>query len=82
MLYEVITIAFEDDEARQRLARIADVFLTHNRRIYTRTDDSIARVMADRPLLLRRSRGFVPRAIALSGELPAVLAVGAELKIV
>jgi hydrogenase maturation protein HypF len=73
-------IAFQDDEALRSLGRIADVFLLHNRRIHTRTDDSIARVMADRPLLLRRSRGFVPRAIALPGESPAILAVGAELK--
>jgi len=73
-------IAFEDDEACQRLGEIADAFLIHNRRIHTRTDDSIARVMADRPLLLRRSRGFVPRAVALSVESRSVLAVGAELK--
>lgn len=73
-------IAFEDDEACQRLNTIADAFLIHDRRIHTRTDDSIARVMANRPLLLRRSRGFVPRAIALPGESPSILAVGAELK--
>ena len=73
-------IAFEDDEARQRLATISDAFLVHDRRIHTRTDDSIARVMAGRPLLLRRSRGFVPRALALPGVGHSVLAVGAELK--
>ena len=73
-------IAFEDDDARQRLAEIADAFLSHNRRIHTRVDDSIARVMAGRPLLLRRSRGFVPRGVALPGESCPVLAVGAELK--
>jgi hydrogenase maturation protein HypF len=73
-------IAFENDEACQRLGTIADAFLIHNRRIHTRTDDSIARVMADRPLLLRRSRGFVPRAIALPVESRSTLAVGAELK--
>lgn len=73
-------IAFEDNEACQRLNTIADAFLVHDRRIHTRTDDSIARVMAKRPLLLRRSRGFVPRAIRLPGESQAILAVGAELK--
>ncbi len=73
-------IAFEDHEACRRLNKVADAFLVHNRRIQTRTDDSIARVMADRPLLLRRSRGFVPRAIALPHEAPSILAVGAELK--
>ena len=73
-------IAFEDHEACRRLNTIADAFLVHNRRIHTRTDDSIARVMAGRPLLLRRSRGFVPRGIALPREAPSILAVGAELK--
>lgn len=73
-------IAFEDDEVIQRLASVADAFLVHNRGIHTRTDDSIARVMAGRPLLLRRSRGFVPRALALFGESQPILAVGAELK--
>ena len=73
-------IAFEDDDVRRRLASVADAFLSHNRRIHTRTDDSIARVMADRPLLLRRSRGFVPRAVGLPGGSRPVLAVGGELK--
>lgn len=73
-------ISFEDNEALTRLSGIADVFLGHNRRIYTRTDDSIARVMAGHPLLLRRSRGFVPRGIALQKDVPSILAVGAELK--
>lgn len=73
-------IAFEDGDASARLAGIADAFLSHNRRIQTRTDDSIGRVMAGKALLLRRSRGFVPRALALPREQPQVLALGAELK--
>lgn len=73
-------IAYQDDEARTRLAGIADAFLIHNRPIQTRADDSVARVLGGRALLLRRSRGYVPRAVALPGEQPPVLAVGAELK--
>ncbi|MEJ2519217.1 MAG: carbamoyltransferase HypF [Desulfuromonadales bacterium] len=73
-------IAYQDEEARQRLAAVADAFLCHNRRIHVRTDDSIARVMAGQPLLLRRSRGYVPRAVSLPVAAPSVLAVGAELK--
>lgn len=73
-------IAFEDGDASARLAGIADAFLLHNRRIQTRTDDSIGRVMAGKALLLRRSRGFVPRALALPREQLPVLALGAELK--
>jgi hydrogenase maturation protein HypF len=75
-------IAHEDADALERLAGIADLVLFHDRPIHTRTDDSVLRaVRSRRPLLLRRSRGFVPDALAL--PVPAardVLACGAELK--
>jgi hydrogenase maturation protein HypF len=75
-------IAHEDDDALDRLAGIADLILFHDRPIQTRTDDSVLRaVPGRRPLLLRRSRGFVPDSLAL--PVPAgrhVLACGAELK--
>jgi hydrogenase maturation protein HypF len=73
-------IAFDDDEALARLRGIADLFLCHNRRIHMRSDDSIVRVLAEQPLMLRRSRGYVPRAIKLPGPQGEVLALGAELK--
>ncbi len=73
-------IAFTDDDARLRLAKIADYRLGHDRCIHIRTDDSIARIMADKPLLLRRSRGYVPGSLPLPNQQPNVLAVGAELK--
>jgi len=73
-------IAFRDADARGRLSGIADLYLGHNREIFIRTDDSIARVMGGRPLLLRRSRGFVPRGLRLPRAQPVVLAVGGELK--
>jgi len=73
-------IAYRDSDAKQRLAGIADAYLLHNRRIETRADDSIARVMAGQALLLRRSRGYVPRGVKLPAAQPSVLAVGAELK--
>jgi hydrogenase maturation protein HypF len=73
-------IAYRDDEAGERLAGIADAILSHDRAIHTRCDDSIARVMAGQALLLRRSRGYVPRGIFLPRPQPEVLALGAELK--
>ncbi len=73
-------IAFEDDDARERLAGIADYRLSHDRAIHIRCDDSIVRVMAGKPLLLRRSRGFAPHSLSLPGAQPRVLALGAELK--
>ncbi len=78
-------IAFGDADARERLAPIADLLLTHDRPIETRTDDSVMRAVIigeeRRPLFLRRSRGYVPE----HHELPVpatrpLLACGAEQK--
>lgn len=74
-------MANEDAEARQRLGGIADLFLMHDRPIENRCDDSVARVIAGRPTLLRRSRGYVPRSISLPRPvLRPILACGAQLK--
>ncbi|MEN6413903.1 MAG: carbamoyltransferase HypF [Veillonellales bacterium] len=73
-------IAYEDADAKERLFGIADYFLVHNRMIYRRVDDSVLRVVKDKPYMLRRSRGFAPAPVALAGEYPCVLAVGGELK--
>jgi hydrogenase maturation protein HypF len=69
-----------DDTGAASLLDIADLVLSHDREILTRADDSVVRLISDRPQPLRRSRGFVPRAIRLGFEAPPVLAVGAELK--
>jgi hydrogenase maturation protein HypF len=68
-------IAFTDEDARRRLAGIADLFLLHDRPIRTRTDDSVLRGRR----VVRRSRGFVPEPLPLPAA-PALLATGAELK--
>ncbi|WP_207892894.1 carbamoyltransferase HypF [Micromonospora sp. MW-13] len=74
-------IAHRDGDARRRLARIADGFLTHDRRIHVRTDDSVVRVFRGRELPVRRSRGYVPAPLTLPWRFDRpVLACGAELK--
>jgi hydrogenase maturation protein HypF len=74
-------IAYRDDDALDRLSGIADAFLTHDRAIHIRTDDSVARAVRDRPMLIRRSRGYVPEPVTVrSGFSRPVLACGAELK--
>jgi len=74
-------IAFSDDDARERLRRIADRFLVHDRPIATRTDDSVVRVLRERPLMLRRSRGYVPASLDLPVAASRhLLGVGAEQK--
>ncbi len=73
-------ICIDNEEAIERLRGIADFFLLHNREILLRCDDSLVRSVEGRTSILRRSRGFVPVPIALEMEVPAVLAVGGELK--
>jgi hydrogenase maturation protein HypF len=75
-------IAYRDDDARARLATIADAFLIHDRPIHMRTDDAVARVAAGRPRVPRRSRGYVPAHLPLPGAdaAPPLLACGADLK--
>jgi hydrogenase maturation protein HypF len=73
-------IVYRDPEAFERLSEIADLFLTHDREIRTRSDDSVLRVFRGEPLFIRRSRGYAPRPIKLPAELPKVLALGGELK--
>ena len=77
-------IAFEDEDALERLPEIADAFLLGNRKIFTRVDDSIARAvtLGDRTEVtpLRRARGYTPSPVKAPFRLPPLLAVGPELK--
>jgi len=74
-------IAYQDADALARLGGIADVFLTHDRPIHIRTDDSVVRPFRGRETVLRRSRGYVPEPLAVASRFGRpVLACGAELK--
>ncbi|PQJ96366.1 carbamoyltransferase HypF [Chromatium okenii] len=70
-------------EALNRLVTVADALLLHDREIVHRADDSLLRVVAGAPRLLRRARGFAPAPLPLPAgfaDAPAVLAFGSELK--
>ena len=73
-------IVTANEEAWQRLDSVADWFLFHNRGIYMRVDDSVARVFEGKPRALRRSRGYAPQPIDLGSPMSELLACGAELK--
>jgi len=78
-----LPMVIENDDAFEKLSKIADYFLFHNRLIQNRTDDTVIRFVHEKPVFLRRSRGFVPERILLPFSNPAgvagVAGVGAEM---
>ena len=79
-------ICIDHQEAIANLGNIADLFLLHNRGISQPVDDSVVRVISDRPVLLRRARGYAPSPIIISSLAPKgrksknILALGGHLK--
>ncbi len=72
-----------NEDARDRLADVAEFALMHDRDIANRIDDSVVRIDLDTPRLLRRARGYAPAPIRLpDGFDPGaeILAMGSELK--
>jgi hydrogenase maturation protein HypF len=75
--------AIDSTEARQRLGTIAEYFLDHDRPIARRVDDSVIRVVAGQPRVIRRSRGYAPAPLSLPAgfaSAPDILALGSLLK--
>lgn len=70
----------DDAEARASLSGLADYFLTHDRDILHRCDDSVMKWQGNAPLFIRRARGYTPRRIVLPFAGPSVLACGAWMK--
>ncbi|MCK6448278.1 MAG: Sua5/YciO/YrdC/YwlC family protein [Planctomycetes bacterium] len=69
------------EEARAKLAGLADFLLVHDREIVRRADDSVVRTRHDGHALVRRSRGYVPEPLALApAAREPVLALGGHLQ--
>jgi hydrogenase maturation protein HypF len=72
-------IAYLDAEAFASLAGIADAFLTGERPIARRIDDSLVRAGKGGGVV-RRARGMAPQAVAAFPSGPPILALGGDLK--
>jgi len=73
-------IVTDETDALERLAGIADSFLVHDRPIRRAVDDSVVRVMAGQPVILRRARGYAPLPIICATITEPILAVGGQQK--
>jgi len=73
----------DNQEARTRLAHIADYFLLHDRDIVNRIDDSVVRVVAGNARIIRHARGYAPQRFTLPPGFNGaenLMAAGADLK--
>ncbi|MFH1448020.1 MAG: carbamoyltransferase HypF [Candidatus Micrarchaeota archaeon] len=59
--------------------KIGKYFLTHEREIINRCDDSVLKIIAGRAFFLRRSRGYTPLPVKLPISVSETIALGAEL---
>ena len=73
-------ICIDEHEAVDRLRGIADHFLVHDRPIVRHVDDSIVKIVMNRPMVLRRARGYAPLPVMMTKPRPTAIAVGGQMK--
>jgi hydrogenase maturation protein HypF len=76
-----LPMAIDRANVVKELSNLADYFLLHDRPIYQRCDDSVVRIIGDRPAIIRRSRGYVPQQIDIPFDTKphTIIAFGPEL---
>ncbi|MBN2017627.1 MAG: carbamoyltransferase HypF, partial [Candidatus Cloacimonetes bacterium] len=72
----------KDDSAYERLFHITPYYLSYNREIFNRIDDSIVTFAHDQNILIRKARGFIPKPINIEKRFgkPQIFAAGADMK--
>lgn len=73
-------VIIDDKKAESEFQNIANAFLSYNREILNRVDDSVVRIINSKPSVIRRSRGYVPRPLDLTVDVEGIIALGAEQK--
>lgn len=74
-------ICRSDEDAVKEIGGFCDIILSHDRKILIRADDSVCDWLYGRPYMIRRSRGFAPLPIMVSGRGDRqAVGIGGELK--
>ncbi|MHA2423421.1 MAG: carbamoyltransferase HypF [Candidatus Thorarchaeota archaeon] len=72
-----VPMYIEPEVVTSELKGIVDYSLIHNRRIYQRADDSVIKLVSeDKPVFIRRARGYVPDPLQFSDSWKYVQIVG------
>ncbi len=71
-----IPMYIDNSEILSKVTNLADYILLHNRQIYQRADDSVIRLTNKNPVIIRRSRGWVPEPINLPFDLDSNVSLG------
>jgi len=72
-------IIINNEIANLKLGEISDAFLSYNRDIHNRTDDSVVKIISNKERVFRRSRGYAPVPVKIKFSVDGILAAGAEL---
>ncbi len=67
-------------KAEQHLTKITSHVVSHNREILLPVDDSITKIIDNKPTIIRRARGYVPTRINGKDTTTGILALGCYLK--
>ena len=72
-----VPMYIEPDVVISELRNIVDYSLVHNRRVYQRADDSVIKfVSKDKPVFIRRARGYVPDPLQFTDSWKSIKIVG------
>ena len=73
-------LCIDQHEALERLGKIADIFLVHDRPIAHPIDDAVVKLVLGQAMVVRSGRGYAPTRMACANTAPTVLATGAHMK--
>ncbi|MBN2639876.1 MAG: carbamoyltransferase HypF [Bacteroidales bacterium] len=72
-------VLIDNDEVLKNLSAVADAYVTYNRDIHNRADDSVCFVVNETERLIRRSRSYAPAPVQMQFDTEGIFAAGAEL---